>query len=627
MRLLFFIAVSLIPFQLSAQDIAFEAALRDSVVVTADRQTADIRKTGRRISVYTARDLEHLPAASIDEIIRFIGGVETQSRGGFGIQSDVTMRGSSFDGVVILLDGIRLHDPQTGHLLTNFPIPLSEIARVEVVRGPAASLYGPDAVGGVIQFFTWSGLAETEIGPAVGADFSLGRHALYQADVAMRGRLGRASLSGATTWQSSDGQPILDAEGRGMIGSEGEVRTDFRRHAHTLAASGQPGRAAVLARAGVDVRDFGSWRYYTPFASDTARSDSRTAWTQLRIRSADGSAPTQVTVHAGARVQESSYQYNPVSATNSHTNYVATIQADASHRSSDRLALGAGVSTGLRGIDSNSMGRHDDASIGVYATTRLRPSDPVTFSASARLDHDPGFGTEVTPQLSATYSVGSWTLRAGAGRAVRAASYTERYYDTERENPSGNLGNPNLRAERAWSFEAGTDLYLDGISLHATVFNRNARDLIDYARTDIGQPIFLAQNIASVKTRGLELDAEGSADLGRFRVRYAGTYSWLDSALDVPDGLEYKYALIHARHIVQNNLYVHERRAGLGVRALWKDPMVGDSYFVVDVRGSYRIARDLAVTAEVRNVFDVAYAEVFEAPMPQRWWLVGLRYR
>src|SRR5690625_499668 len=132
--LLFLIASTFLVQHVVGQGVAFEAALQDSVVVTALRHSADVRQTGRRVTVITAADLQQLPVASFGEFSRCVGGVETQTRGGFGVQSDVTMRGSSFDGVVILLDGVRLHDPQSGHFLSNYPIPLSEIARVEVVR-------------------------------------------------------------------------------------------------------------------------------------------------------------------------------------------------------------------------------------------------------------------------------------------------------------------------------------------------------------------------------------------------------------------------------------------------------------------------------------------------------------
>ena len=111
-------------------DVAFEVRLPDSVVVTATRVAAEARTTGRKVSVYTQRDIEALSVNSVDQLLDVVGGVDVQSRGGFGVQSDLKMRGSTFNGVLLLLDGARLNDPYTGHFLMDLPVPLSEIARV-----------------------------------------------------------------------------------------------------------------------------------------------------------------------------------------------------------------------------------------------------------------------------------------------------------------------------------------------------------------------------------------------------------------------------------------------------------------------------------------------------------------
>src|SRR5690625_2785184 len=125
------------------------------------------------------------------------------------------------------------------------------------------------------------------------------------------------------------------------------------------------------------------------------------------------------------------------------------------------------------------MGRHHDASAGIDATASARPAPRLSWNAGARLVCVSGVGAQVTPQLTAAYSIDHTTLRSGAGLAVRAPSYPERYYDIERPAPAGNLGNPDLRAERAWSYEGGADVFLSGVSIHATAFLRRTHDLID----------------------------------------------------------------------------------------------------------------------------------------------------
>ena len=155
---LLFLLGSSWPHAAEAQTPEMEGTLPDSIVVTATRLAEEARLSGRRVTVWTASDLQRLPVTSYDELLRTVAGLEVQSRGGFGVQSDLTMRGSTFNGVLVLLDGARLNDPMTGHFLADFPVPLAEIARIEVLRGPAAAMYGPDAIGGVVQLFTYAGL-------------------------------------------------------------------------------------------------------------------------------------------------------------------------------------------------------------------------------------------------------------------------------------------------------------------------------------------------------------------------------------------------------------------------------------------------------------------------------------
>jgi len=130
-------------------DVAFQVQLPDTVVVTASRVASAAQTTGRRVSVYTQQDIRDLSVNSVDQLLDVIAGLDVQSRGASGVQSDLKMRGSTFNGVLLLLDGARINDPYTGHFLMDLPVPLSEIARVEVLHGPATALYGPDALEAV----------------------------------------------------------------------------------------------------------------------------------------------------------------------------------------------------------------------------------------------------------------------------------------------------------------------------------------------------------------------------------------------------------------------------------------------------------------------------------------------
>ncbi len=620
-----------------AQDEIMRGELPDSIVVTANRYPEHVTLSGRRVAVWTAADLERLPISGYDELLRTVAGVEVISRGGFGVQSDVSMRGSTFNGVLVLLDGLRLNDPMTGHFLSDLPVPMSEIARVEVVRGPAAAVYGPDALGGVIQLFTHAGLhglrpvAERAAARLeVDARALGGRHGLYGIDGAVRPRSRDRHVSLAGAFEGADGPQITDREGRPVVGPSGPVRSDFERNAQTMAVTQHVGGRRITARAGRDRRDFGAYHYYTPFVSDTARERTETLWIHAGVDAPRGA--TYWRVQGGLKQHDDRYVYNPMTPANEHRSRLGQIHGFAVREISPALMMTAGAAATWRAIDSNNLGRHSDAAAGAFYSLRWQPRPPLSVTGSARFDYDEAFGTAFTPQLAAVLYGGGFGLHAVAGRAVRSPNYIERFFNTTLARPRGqSVGNPNLHPERAWSYEAGASLYPEeGVALHATGFLRYTSDLIDYARLSPADTIFLARNLHNVRTAGLEVDASIQRSLGASRLRADAAYTLLDADLGALDeAVDYKYALTNARHIAQLAMTFSSGKSFGGLQALYRDPLAGDAYTVVHVRTGYALNAGTGIlqgSVELRNLFDRTYSEVFDAPSLPRWWLLRIRY-
>jgi outer membrane cobalamin receptor len=626
------------PLNVSAQDpapdeVALSFQMTDTLVITASRVPEAARRTGRRVTVWTAGDLATQPVAALDEALRMAGGVEVQSRAGFGVQSDFTMRGSNFKGVLVLLDGMPLNDPQTAHYLSDVPVPLDAIARIEVLHGPASALYGPDAVGGVVHIITRTGLTNDASSPAGwggSAETQYGAHALY--DVSGRVQWGNDGtlISGATAWQGTDGEAIRGADGMQLTSAAGPLRTDFTRQAHSVALRQSVGESTTwYTRAGLDRRDVNAYHFYTDFDSDRARSDNHTYWLQTRLHGT--AASNQWQVQAAAKQHEGLYVYNPAFSSSRDYSRMLTSQAHISRPLTPRLTLTSGASGEVRGITSATMGDHQDAAAGMFLTSQWQATDRLTLNSSGRIDYDEAYGWEATPQASIAYTVPIVTLRAAAGRTVRAPTYTERYIDTEVEEPAGNLGNPSLSAERAWSYEAGADLYpTRGTSLHATAFYRSTDNLIDYAQLP-GEDLFVARNILSAETRGLEIDARAHREIGPARVRATASYTRLGASLSgVDPNVRTKYALTSARHLVQGTLRARIGNVTGSARGLWKERRQRSSYGVVHSRVAYAVptwGERLGLSLEVRNLFDADYSDIFNAPMPGRWWIVGVELR
>jgi iron complex outermembrane receptor protein len=607
-------------------DVAFRVQMSDSVAVTASRVASTVQQTGRRVTVYTQRDIQLLSVNTVDQLLNVAAGVDVQSRGGFGVQSDLRMRGSTFNGVLLLLDGARLNDPMTGHFLMDLPVPLSEIARVEVLWGPATALYGPDALGGVVHLITKTALRSgrmVDTGLAAQIDGRYGENNLYDAGGAARHVGTTTAVSVAATLQSSDGQPIR-TDGQPVTYRDGApVRTDFRRRAGTSALAHNLGGATLYARVGVDDRDFGAWHYYTDFSSDKARESTSTFWTQVRAIG-DRNASTKWRAQASAKQHRDRYLYNASATPSRHTSRMLNVQAQAS-RTVGAVRVTGGASGQLRGIDSNSYGLHSDVFGGAFVRLRWTATPRLTLNQSLRVDYDPLYGVEPTPQLYLAYSLGPATLRAGGGRAVRAPNYVERFIDSP-----VNKGNPTLDSEKAWSGELGLDLRPPGpVGLHLTGFARNTEDLIDYIRRD---GVFQARNLNGA-TRGIEAEARAEWSLGEGQVCLRSSYTYLDPDFDVQPVADYKYATTSTQHLLQGSASIAAGGTTVGVQGLWKDRLIDDgpatgTYGVVHGRIGHTFqlgGQSATVSLEVRNLFDQEYTEIFDAPMPDRTLLVGAK--
>ncbi|MFB6271818.1 MAG: TonB-dependent receptor plug domain-containing protein [Salinibacter sp.] len=610
-------------------DVAFRVRMPDSVVVTASRTPTTTAETGRRVSVYTQQEIQALSVNSVDQLLDVVAGIDVQSRGGFGVQSDLRMRGSTFNGVLLLLDGARINDPYTGHFLMDLPVPLSEIARVEVLHGPATALYGPDALGGVVHLITKTALRSGRMnntGVSATAEGRYGKNNLYDVGGSVRYVGSNTAVSAAASVQGSDGQ-LLRPPGPDSLANT--VRTDFQRQVATAAVTRRVGEALLYARAGIDNREFGAYHYYTNFSTDRAREATSTFWFQSRLKSA-GDTDTPWQVQIAGKQHRDRYTYNSTLSANRHVSRMLNVQGQVSQERGAVRVTG-GVSGGLRGVNSTRDGVHSDASAGAFVNLRWRATPRLTVNQSTRVDYDPVYGVQPTPQLYLAYELGVVTLRAGGGRVVRAPNYVERFIDS----PT-NQGNENLDAETAWSGEVGGNVRLPaGLSLSVTGFRRTTQNSIDYLKKP-GAFVFRARNLDRTTTTGLETELSMDRRVGSASVHFNAGYTLLDAAIDAKwPAKQYKYALTNARHLVQGNASVNVRGLTFSVQGLWKDRLkdaglATNRYGVVDGRLGYRTqlgGTPLTFSVEVRNLFDREYTEIFDAPMPDRTLLVGASIR
>ncbi len=615
----------------------------DTVPLQTSRLAQTMTEVGRQATVITAEEIGRLPVQSVNELLRYVSGVEVQARGPFGAQADVLMRGSNFNQVLMLLDGMRLNDPLTGHFNGYLPVSLPEIARLEVLRGPAASLYGADAVGGVIHIITKTfAPVQRSTDARTQGQLGLGQYGLTTGQMGFFLPGKRLTVGGGLSSNRTDGQPLPP---------DSLFRSDVATYTASLSARADWGRGwRAMARAAFDQRLFHARYFYTRSSFDESREQVRQGWVQGRL--AHQGNQSQTYLDLAHKVMEDSFLFNPAFPANVHRTQFSNLQLHHQQHLSSELQLASGLQLSRRSIVSSDRGDHQDLHAGAYAMAFWQPVSDLSLTGSLRGDYDSNYGFELLPQVNVAYLLlDRLNLRASAGRSIRAADYTERYIGFELPGvitPGRNLGNPELEAERSWSYEAGLDGYLwPFLKLSGTGFYRQGRNLIDYVLTPgraYIQPekvepdslYFLTQNLDSLDTYGTELELQLTHYWDRnLSLRYRAGLLWVQSvsSQDLPS----KYLANHAQTLLTQRLSLQLRRFHLAVTTLYKQRdteravaigvALAPSYLLVNAQLSYELAPGLALFGQVQNLTNTRYQDILGAYMPTRWALGGLRWQ
>jgi vitamin B12 transporter len=624
----------------------------DEVTVYATRLGQLAGQSGRYVTVVPGSALSRYPVASLDDLLRLLPALEVQSRGNFGTQADITLRGSTFNQVLILLDGMRLNDPLTGHFAGYFPIAPTEIEQIEVVRGPGAALYGPDAVGGFVNIVTKT-FAATHRPDAVelAGTFLAGEYGLKSTNAGFYGQDKSLRLAGGILNNTASGQ-LLDLPGGG--------RNDFKLNTYSLSGAYQiSDKFSAAARASFDRRDYNAQNFYTTAVGDRARETTSRDWYQGQLRYEwNERARTELQVVGTASTDL--YLYTPTSVASDHLMHYLNVQGQHQLQLSDKVRLSLGGQADRRAVQSNDRGDHAVWHTGAFAVAGLAPITGLNITAALRVDHDQSYGTEVVPQINASQQVSEkLTVRGAVGRGIRAPNFTEQYNSAIRPGivPSGfNVGNPSLSAERTWNYEGGLDYEpLAALTLRGTYFNRYGRNLIDYVSQPGSQVIEgsgftnlnpaatyrFAQNLFAVRTQGIETEVTTRAQLApSLRLDGSVGYTWVN--LNTEGDVQSQYLSNVARHLVSGNVSLTHRRFTLAFGGLYK-VRAEQSTTVTATNGQlaatltpryavFNARLDLALVPErvwlvgqAQNLFNAKYSDLLGAPMPTRWLMAGVR--
>lgn len=608
----------------------------DPVTITATMHPVSSSATGRNITVIKGEQFAKLPVNSIDELLRYLPGLEVQMRGPMGSQSDIVLRGGTFQQVLVILDGIRINDPNTGHFNSYIPIAPAEIERIEVLKGASSAIYGSEAVGGVIHIITKSFAAKRlQKSKQLIAQGTAGQFGLLNGQLGGFYQNANTAVAGGVISNNATGQPQ-----RGTTGyfHNTSASVSFNQYLNQY--------WNISYRTAFDKRDFAAQNFYTTFRSDTANEKVTTFWNQLRL--AFEKEHQNFSLNIGYKTVKDQYQFNSVGTPNLNKSKLLQSLAVYKWQASATTTLTTGAQLVNKQMTSNDRGDHTLNQAGSFFIADQKVGTHATISPAIRIEWNERNGWQVVPQLNLSYKIPSLQLRASAGRTTRDADFTERFNNYNKSFvASGSIGNPNLVSENSFSYEAGADFFgLKNIRLSTTFFQQRFTELIDYVTTPYARmprkenlsptgTYALAQNIGKVNSTGAELDVQYNKKF-REDQQLWGTigFTWIDSKSN--NTTPSFYLSSHAKYLTNFNIRYSIKWFSISFNGLYKqrrqqistpiNANISKDYFVLNAQlQAFVYKNKVSLFSQADNLFNKQYSDLLGSPMPGRWLMGGFK--
>lgn len=580
----------------------------NQVIVTASRTSEPLESAIASVTVITRADIDRLQPHSVDELLTGLAGISIANNGDLGKTTSVYVRGTNADHVHVLIDGIKIGAATTGDAAWE-QLPVEQIDHIEIVRGPTSSLYGSEALGGVVQIFTRHGAPGAPDLPSF--EMGGGSHGTYQGEVGYSASAGNGSYNASGSGLYTDGIPICVANA--PVSAPCYTTTPQQGYWSGSSVLSGGYRWANVTAALDFLRAEGDTRYDGNISTgDEARLIQQALGGTLTLASL---APLSITLAAG-QSRDQSHQYFG----GAPDGFFDTRRDTASWLNQLSLAPGQKILVGAdfeRDVIASDtvyavQSRNDTGVFGLYQ--RLSPHEELQLSG--RYDHNQQFGDHYTGSAQWAYRW-SDTLRltASYGTAFKAPSFDDLYFPF--------FGDPTLRPETSRSIEVGLNGRWSAFSWAGNAYQTLINDLIEF------NPVtFSASNIDRARIRGLETQLASQGV--RWRTQLQVTL--LDPRdLAVNDGERLpRRAWYTAR--LDLDYEIEHLSAGTTVFASgprYEDPANTErlgGYGTLDVRAAWRFQPRWELQGLLKNVLNRDYETALYYNQPGRSAYLTLRY-
>ena len=573
----------------------------DEVVVSDSKINIPFSKNFRSVQVIGSKTIQETAARNVIELLQLVTGVDIRRRGVSGTQADLYIRGGGFDQTLLLIDGMKMDDIQTGHHTLNLLLPVHLIERLEIIKGPAARIFGQNAFSGAINIITKTlKKSQNKFVEIFANDISFGSYDQFNYSVNLR-----ASVE--------DKFNSLIAFHR--VKSDGyRYNTDFKNDFIFMKTNIKSKNGSIDLISGFTEKKFGANGFYaSPDALDQYE-ETQSSFFGISTKFKKENLVIKPKLYWRRNQDEYIYiRENPEIYRNLHISNKIYFDLNFIKYYDSGSFSNFGIDNSQSYISSNNLGSHKRFTSTVYF-------DHTFHLINDKLIVSPGFSVSYFSDLSFHFFPGldlgfhlseKIKFYANFGKTYRIPTYTDLYYSDR-----NTIGNPDLDPEHALSNEFGFKYENENVQLSSSFFQRNSTNIIDYVKENESEK-WKATNIRNLDSKGFDFELSHK---NIFRIGY--TYLFDDSYVN--DINFSRYSINSLKHQLTSRLLInYSGRLSQNLIFKYGERSDKSNHSVVDSNIKYRLGNKSYLFISLNNILDTSYSETNLVPMPGRNFLFG----
>ncbi len=621
---------------LSSQTLVEEKTLEE--IVVQDSSLLPINQVGKNITIITSQDISNLKVQSVEELLSTIASVDMQTRGTHGVQSDVSLRGGNFDQTAILLDGINISNPQTGHYSMDIPINLSDIERIEILKGPSAIIYGASAFSGGINIITKKNQPNTIYSLA-----EMGQNGFANIENSISQQIKNSFNSLSIGYKTSNGY---------IKNSAYDIYNILYRNRIDLINNNK-----IDFAIGYNYKDYDANTFYSAkYPNQHDKTSSFLASFKGYFNFFDNKLKFIPSAYYNLHTDDYELIKGSDIGHNHHNSNVIGINMDFQY-TKNNFSLNFGTDLRYEDVLSNTLGEKTYVMHGDYFD-HYKQRLNISYFLQGNYAYKGFVATfgllsfyntmikqedfNIYPSLNFSYRFSThFDIYACFTSASRLPSYTELYY-----SDAIHKANPDLKQEKTLSYEGGLKYRNRYFLADLSAFYTQGKDLIDWMQEARSEGVWITRNINELNKYGFDFSTkiflDEFADILSNNSILTLSYSYLKTDKAKNDYVS-QYVFNYLKHKLSANLslpFAKDFKLNItgkycvreGQYISYQNSSTGENkdyepFFTMDVNLDYNLNSMVNVYVSLTNIFDKDYYEIGNIPQPGRWAIFGIKFQ